>query len=497
MYRSEAEQSRWIWLIVLSGLALRLLGLASENLWLDEVITADRVYEPVRQILFGWDSETQGPLYYIWVKAWGLMFGADEWMLRIWSVVWGTLAIWYTYQLGRQLFTSTGALLAALFMAVHPFAIHYSQEARPYALFLCLAAASYYYLLKLMRQHSWVTAAPYLAATTAAFYTHAYGVFLIFSHLLLYWRFRNESHYQGARRYPMPYLRTLIVLAVLCLPEVTQNIFAMLDKIAGDSPAGWIPVPGLKELFKLPLEYFMSFTVGFIVLPVVTLLALFRVATEPQLRLGFEWMVIVGVCFWLLPWIVSLTVAPIFIARYTIPALLVIIFLMSSSAATLQAIPRVLFVLLILGLTVSPLWDYYTKVDKEPWRETAQFLEERVKPGDVILAYPLYTHDALRHYLPVALRPKFLRGKTDEELNQALADCERAWIVTSYPVTTRNGEARLARLHTWGNEIRRTVINNGLAMNPNAFWCPDIVVELRTRPEPPSFGPDVPPTPDS
>ncbi|MBK6765584.1 MAG: glycosyltransferase family 39 protein [bacterium] len=496
MYRAEAEQSRWIWLIMLSGLALRLFGLADESLWLDEAITAGRVYESAGQILFGWDSETQGPLYYLWVKAWGLTFGADEWMLRIWSVVWGTLAIWYTYQLGRQLFTATGAMLAALFMAVHPFAIHYSQEARPYGLFLCLAAASYYYLLKLMRQHSWPAAPLYVLATAAAFYTHAFGVFLIFSHLLIYWRFREEPQYHGSRRYPRPYLYTLIILFILCVPEIVQNVLAALDKISGDSPAGWIPVPTVKDLLKLPLEYFMNFTVGWIVLPLATLLALFRVATEPQLRLGFQWLVIVAVCFWLLPWIASLAVTPIFVVRYTMPGLLVIIFLMSSSTATLQALPRTLFALAILGLTMFPLWDYYTKVDKDPWRQTAEYLAARAKPGDAIFNYPSYTQDALRHYLPVPLRAQYVRPKSTEELERALANRERVWIVTSYPVSPRNGEPQLKMLREWGSELRHVAICDGLDMNPNAFWYAPISVELREMPAIFS-GPEMPPTPDS
>lgn len=53
----------------------------------------------------------------------------------------GTLCIPAVYFLARQLFTGAIALLAALFMAVHPFAIHYSQDARPYS--TCCAASSH------------------------------------------------------------------------------------------------------------------------------------------------------------------------------------------------------------------------------------------------------------------------------------------------------------------------------------------------------------------
>lgn len=496
MLRSESEQTRWVWLIVLIGLALRLFGLASESLWLDEVITAERVYENLGQILVGWDSETQGPLYYVWIKCWGLMFGTDEWTLRIWSVVWGTLTIWYTYLLGRQLFTRTGALLAALFMAVHPFAIHYSQEARPYALFLLLTVASYHYLLKLMRQHSWSGASIYILTTAGAFYTHAFGIFLIVSHVCMFWLSRHESRFHGAKRYPKPYVQTLLVLLLVCAPELFQNALAALDKIEGTSPAGWIPVPGIRTLFKVPAEYFMNMTIGFIVLPLVSIFALFRVATEPQLRMGFQWLVIVGACFWLLPWLVSLVVTPIYVGRYTISGLLVVIYLMSSASASLQALPRTLFVIFILGLTAYPLLDYYTKVDKDPWRQSIEYLSERVKPNDVIVAYPHFVRGAVLHYLPSNLRAQFLRINSEDEFEQSLADPERVWEITSYDAHESRDITQLAQLDSWGKVLRRVNIDEDLKMNPHRFWSANITITLREQ-LPDLQGPPPLLTPDS
>lgn len=481
MLRSESEQTRWVWLIVLTGLALRLYGLASESLWLDEVITAQRVYEQLGQLLFGWDSETQGPLYYVWVKCWGLMFGTDEWTLRIWSVIWGTLTIWYTYLLGRQLFTRTGALLAALFIAVHPFAIHYSQEARPYALFVLLSVASYHYLLKLMRQHMWSGASLYILATAGAFYTHAFGVFLVMSHVCMFWWFRHESRFHGAKRYPKPYLQTLLVLLLVCAPELIQNALAALAKVEGTSPAGWIPVPGLRTLFKVPAEYFMNMTIGFIVIPLVSIFALFRVATEPQLRMGFQWLVIVGISFWLTPWLVSLVITPIYVDRYTAPGLLVIIYLMSSASASLQPLPRTLFVLLILGLTVSPLWDYYTKVDKDPWRQTVEYLTERVKPDDIIVAYPHFANGPIKHYLPVNLRKQLIRATTAAEFEQVLSNHERVWEITSYDMHDSTSAAQIERLASWGKLQRRINMNDELKMNPYRFWSSPITISLREQ----------------
>ncbi|MCB9357536.1 MAG: glycosyltransferase family 39 protein, partial [Calditrichaeota bacterium] len=395
----EARQSRWIWLLAFLGLALRLYGLGDESYWLDEITTAERVFESIHQLLFGWDSETQGPLYYLFIKAWGLMFGTDEWTLRIWSVIWGTLTIPAVYHLGRHLFTSTGAVLASLFLAVHPYAIAYSQEARPYALFLLLATISYYLVLKLLHQHRWSTAWLYLLTTGAAFYTHAFGIFLIFSHVLMYFWFRRDRKFRGSVRYPRPYVYTLLLLFLLCLPELLQNLLAAVGKLTRETNASWLPVPKLSWLVTLPAEYFMDRRIGFIILPLAVLLCVFRAFSEPQLRLGFKWMILMAVSFWFLPWILSVSVTPILITRYTLPGLLIVIFLMSTASASLQALPRQLFVVALLALTVSPLWNYYTKLDKDPWRQTADYLSVRMKPGDKVVALPGFTGVTCKHYL--------------------------------------------------------------------------------------------------
>lgn len=490
MLRSEAEDSRWLWLILLLGSALRLFGLGQESLWLDEVITADRVHELLREILFGWDSETQGPLYYLWIKGWGLLFGTGEWTLRIWSVVFGTLTIAYVYALGRQLFSGTGALLAALFICVHPMAVHYSQEARPYALFLLLVAASYYYLLLLMRQHRWPLAITYILVTTAAFYTHAFGVFLLLSQLIMLRWFKYESRFRGGLRFKRPYLYTLMWLTILCLPEVIQNVMAAVDKVGGKSPASWIPVPTWNVLFKVPAEYFMDIRIGFVVLTVVGFLAIVRAVSEPQLRAGFKWLMIVGVCFWFVPWLISIFVSPVYVTRYTIPGLLVVIFLMSTAAASLQVWPRRLFVTFLVLATAFPLWHYFTKIDKDPWRQTAEYLEARVKQNDQVVCFPFFAQEALGHYLSANVHGRYVRPKDMQTLEEILAACDRLWIVTSYDTNNETALAQIDRVGIWGTELRSVSLNDMLDMNPYRFWSAPIKVALREKVSPPSYGPE-------
>ncbi|MCL4305570.1 glycosyltransferase family 39 protein [bacterium] len=496
MLRADAQRSRWIWLIALLGFALRIYGLGDESFWLDEVTTANRVYEPLGQLLFGWDSETQGPLYYVFIKGWGLLFGNGEWTLRIWSVIFGTLTIPAVYYLGRHLFSGTGAMLAALFTAVHPFAIHYSQEARPYALFLLLATVSFYLVMKLLRQFRWPIAWSYLLITSAAFYTHAFGAFLILSHVLMFLWFRRADRFRGAARYPRPFVYTLLLLSLFCLPELAQNVLAAVSKLNGTSPAGWIPKPTVWDLFKLPAEYFMDARVGYVILPIVFLLAAFRALSEPQLRFGIQWLVLMAISFWVLPWLISVTVTPLFVLRYASPGLLIILCLMATASASLQALPRRMFVVALLILTMSPLLNYYTKVDKDPWRQTAEHLSARVKPGDVVLTYPGFTTAACLFYLPESVKSQVLQVDDLPTFAKALSGAERIWRVESYDVKRPHDISQLEYLKRWSTEIRRVGMNDILPMNPHRFWSAPIKITLSAHNRP-VFGPPLPLTPNS
>jgi 4-amino-4-deoxy-L-arabinose transferase-like glycosyltransferase len=479
----SSRTSAWLPLIMLVGLALRLYDLSGESLWQDEIITANRVHESLNHILFGWDSETQGPIYYLWVKFWGLAFGTSEFNLRLWSVIFGTLTIAAVYRLGRQLFSNTGAMLAATFLAVHPYAIHYSQEARPYALFLLLSVLSYSLLFSLLRQHRWSVAWGYILASAGAFYTHVFGAFLILSHVLTYYVFRANAKYRGAQRYPKPFFWTALLLAVICLPEFAQDALAGWKKIGGGGSASWIPVPTVLDLLKTPVKYFLNPWSGLAIVPIVGALALLRGLSEPRVRPGIWFLGIIAFCFWILPWVVSLTVTPLFVPRYTIPGLLVVIFLMAIAAASLQAIPRQILVILLLVATCWPLWDYYTKVDKDPWRQAAEYIAPRWQEGDVLIAVPYFTRTSAVWYLPDAVKNAAQQIKTTTDLQDALSRARRMWFIESYEIKSDEGRRIVDAASIWGKEIRSSDILSPHQQNPYATWIVPIQVSLRERTE--------------
>lgn len=136
--------------ITLLGLAIRLWDLGAAGVWFDEAYHVALIREPsvgamLDAVLANPPSD---PLYPLVLRGWVGIAGREDAVIRLPSVLAGTLTIpaaaWLAHELdGRR----AVAFLAAAFMAVSPYALEFAQEAAPYALAaflttLALAAGS-------------------------------------------------------------------------------------------------------------------------------------------------------------------------------------------------------------------------------------------------------------------------------------------------------------------------------------------------------------------
>ncbi|HEX6788837.1 MAG TPA: glycosyltransferase family 39 protein [Gaiellaceae bacterium] len=125
------------------GAAFRFWHLGGQSFWYDEVATARIVRSSFGGMVHGiWRTESTPPLYYVLGWIWVRTAGHSETAIRSLSAAAGTAAIAVTYLAGRRLVSRSAGLLAASFVALSPFLIWYSQEARAYSLFVLLGAVS-------------------------------------------------------------------------------------------------------------------------------------------------------------------------------------------------------------------------------------------------------------------------------------------------------------------------------------------------------------------
>jgi mannosyltransferase len=122
------------------ALGLRVWGLAQQPLWLDEVFSIQLAREGALAILRNSLSDPHPPLFYLlqWLGS-GFGTAQSEWGWRWISVLSGALTIPAFYSLCRRFTRRLAAGLAGLVLAVSPFHVYYSQEARPYIFTTLLA----------------------------------------------------------------------------------------------------------------------------------------------------------------------------------------------------------------------------------------------------------------------------------------------------------------------------------------------------------------------
>lgn len=192
----ESLTPGFLLLVTLLAAALRFFALAGQSLWVDELFTWRAVQPHVGLSFLEQMLDTiQGPLYH--AAVWPLVRLQDgAFMLRLPAAILGTLTVPLFGVITARIFDLRTARLAALLLAVSPFHVWYSQEARGYAflIFFSLAAAALY--LRMLREGPGPTTALLFGLlTAAAVWSNMGGLFVwlaLGATLLLYGRPRGR-----------------------------------------------------------------------------------------------------------------------------------------------------------------------------------------------------------------------------------------------------------------------------------------------------------------
>lgn len=143
-----------LWLILLLAAALRFFRIGAQSLWADEGNSFAMAQRSLGEIATRAAADIHPPLYYWLLSLWTKVFGTSEIAMRSLSALWGLLLVWLVYQIASRLFDKRTALIAALFAAINPFLIAYSQEVRMYEQLAALAALLFYGLVRFIMHES-------------------------------------------------------------------------------------------------------------------------------------------------------------------------------------------------------------------------------------------------------------------------------------------------------------------------------------------------------
>lgn len=237
----DVVSRRWaLWIvgaITVVGLLLRLPSFNS-SLFGDEIstyfIVTGHSLGRVLQLVHS-NQETSPPLYFIlaWITK-GL--GNSVQSIRLPSLVAGTAAIPLTYLLGLRTVGRRAALIGAALVALSPFMISMSTNARPYMVMCLFGLASTFALLQALdtgRLSWWIV---YAASSCAAAYTHYTVVFLLIAQLV--WAFWTRPDTR----------RSLLLANVAALLAYLPWLGGLLEDLHGPNEIGGLEPFGFKTI---------------------------------------------------------------------------------------------------------------------------------------------------------------------------------------------------------------------------------------------------------
>ena len=167
--------------ITLAAALIRFSTLDHQSFDHDEAVTAIRVLQSNLGDTLSVVSrlERSPPLYYLIAWPWSKLFGTGEVGLRSLSALFGTLTVPAAYLAAREFASRRAGVIAALFVALNPLLIWYSQEARSYALFVLFSAWGLYFFARALRDPTPRNLGLWAGASTLALCSHYFAVFPI------------------------------------------------------------------------------------------------------------------------------------------------------------------------------------------------------------------------------------------------------------------------------------------------------------------------------
>ncbi len=464
---------------LLLAFGLRIYRLPDQSLWYDEAFTltiARADWPSFWAILFS--EKVHPPGYHLMLRGSLALFGDREFAVRYPSLWWGVLGVALLYRLGKQLFDKPIALSAAALLAVSPFHVWYSQEARMYSLALALSLGVVLALQGIVARREaspwpWVG---YALIGTLALYAHFYTSFvLLFANVAFggWWLVRVAREGWQVMRGPL--IRWAAAQAVILLLFVPWGRFATEQYATNASY--WHGALGLGQIVRDTALAFATGDRGHTPLTHAAALALVATAllglqaaaqngSAPQSR---------GLsrgerALWLLLWLAVPVAAlfaishdrPKFAARYLLPALPALLLLAAAGGARLASLARerrlpparrlrhwlavagllLAGALIVSASVVSLQMQYFDKALARPdFRAVADYVERYAEPGDTVVLVGGHSDPAFAYYfdgdLPVHPMPPGLLPSTREPLDyravtqlaEIAAGRKRLWLV--------------------------------------------------------------------
>jgi mannosyltransferase len=439
-------------------LALSAFFFMGQSLRLDEAQSLWQTSRSVPAIFKQVGSDVHVPFYHLLLHFWQIYMGGTIWSARLLSLIFYVLSIPALYLLGSVSFGRRIGLYAALLFALSPFMNWYGNEIRMYTLFTLLTILNQYFFVRIWKSgdtsspdeerrqgHVW---AGYILT----------AVFGIFSHYFFFLNLLAQTIFYFVRRktFPVGSLRKFLFSAgVVVAAFVPWVLYVWRLGTAGFQEPLLTP-PTTVNLFSTFAQFLFGFqndninTFFLALWPLVVILALLGLRRTQRVVPETLYFLVTILVSFAAAFVVSISVAPVFVSRYLIFTIPSFYLLLGSLFVTYQ--PRMAAVMqrslavLMVAMLVVEVFSATTPV-KENYEQATQYLSTHATPQDVIVLSAPFTLYPVQYYyrgasplmtLPLWDRydfgpiPPFVEGNLPSEVKTAVGSSQNVYLLLSY-----------------------------------------------------------------
>lgn len=460
-----AKPSVLLTIIIAISAVLRFYNIDKLSLWHDEAFSALLIRYPYGEMINRIILDVHPPFYYIMLRIWDLFFGDNLITLRLFSAFFGILTVYFSYLFIKSAFKDEKlSLIAAALVAVNPFQIQYSTEARMYTLGTFLIVLSSWILIKALeskseglldKQNDWLSILAeeraaadsklkrliininkyrwwvlYGIISAFAIYTHYYLIFSVAAQafFVLFWAFINykwqfkswieDKNIKGA-------FAAYVITFILFLPWLA--IF--LKQLGQVEKNYWIPE---MNNYSIPNTIFHLFSGTNIytsnpnlIIFFLAFIAIFAISFKNE-KNSYKWLIAFS---FFVPFAISIALSfkrSLYLDRYFVFVGLFYVMIISSFVSSIKKniAQKIIIILLLIGnvLFFARGWQKLEVDNKPGMAGASKYLFDNAKPEDNVFVnssfiYFTYKYYAFKNFFPTGYPSNFNPSVLSQEKN--------------------------------------------------------------------------------
>lgn len=464
------------------GLILRVATIDTRGLWLDEATTILQTSGTLLQTIQSQIGGTHPPLFHMLMHFWIYLFGTAEPTIRAYALVFGVAAIPVAYWAGTAVYDRKVGVVAAGILAISPYHIWYSQEARMYTMvmfFALLSVGTFSLGLETKKRRYWVAYAVFSAMGAFTQYLFLLLVigqgiyYLLFEVIDREIRLGREQVRLFSLSTPKDifkdiptlasYSAAVIAMAVPVLTWMNWAVFfppdqeaALVGAVTNQGLGYGAPRPSLAIRFNDAVQTLVellfgshspAITYGLVAMwPLIIYFAMFIMGGGRYVTRRTT-MLLCSASGVLVVWGLGQWQGVVLLSRYLMPMAAPALLLLASVIAQIPKRSRLVIatvgVLVCLTAYVAQSFDP-DSVLRYQNRETIQHVLAEYEPGDVIIYEPFYIDVIVNYYLPSSYEAngfprfgsngEFRDSKTMlyQDLTRMIGSARRVWVIRAF-----------------------------------------------------------------